>query len=60
MLVPLDVKMFTHNDLDGVSCIVVAKYFFKHVSYEICDYKSVNDKIKGFFSEFVNKRGDII
>lgn len=38
------IKLITHNDLDGVGCYVVAKYFLDaEIDVSYCDYKNVNE-----------------
>lgn len=56
----LRVKLFTHTDLDGAGCSVVArrafmtkKFGFLDVTY--CDYNQINQKIE----EFINQGGHI-
>jgi oligoribonuclease NrnB/cAMP/cGMP phosphodiesterase (DHH superfamily) len=51
------IKLFTHTDLDGVSCVVLAKLAFcsDNVDYEMCDYNNINEKIKDFIA---NKQYD--
>jgi oligoribonuclease NrnB/cAMP/cGMP phosphodiesterase (DHH superfamily) len=45
------IKLFTHNDLDGVGCAVVGKVVFgEDIDIEYCGYKDVNDKIEQFLS----------
>lgn len=41
------IKLFTHTDLDGVGCAVLAKLAFGgKVDIEYCDYDNVNEKVK--------------
>jgi len=46
------VKLFTHTDLDGVSCAILAYAAFgrENVDVTYCDYHDVNEKIHTFFS----------
>lgn len=44
----MKVKLFSHSDLDGIGCVVVAKKAFKDLDYTICDYVDVNEKILDF------------
>lgn len=44
----MKVKLFTHTDLDGVGCAIVAKSAFENVSVEYCDYKEIDMKINYF------------
>lgn len=44
------IKLFTHTDLDGISCAILAKIGFgDDVSVEYCGYDNVNEKVKAFF-----------
>ncbi|RAU96789.1 DHH family phosphoesterase [Paenibacillus sp. YN15] len=44
------VKLFTHTDLDGIGCAIVAFYAFgrENVDVEYCDYNNVNERISSF------------
>lgn len=46
----MKVKLFTHTDLDGIGCYIVAcRYFDKeNVDVVYCDYDNVNEKIEEF------------
>jgi len=44
----MNVKLFTHTDLDGIGCAIVAKLAFPDVNIEYCDYDNVNEKIKQY------------
>jgi oligoribonuclease NrnB/cAMP/cGMP phosphodiesterase (DHH superfamily) len=47
-------KLFTHTDLDGVACAIVAKFIFgKYIDIEFCDYSNVNGKVKKFIEDWV-------
>lgn len=49
------IKLFTHTDLDGVGCAILAKLAFgEEVDIEYCDYENVNEKV----SEYVNTNED--
>lgn len=38
------IKLITHNDLDGIGCYVVAKYFIEEeIDVSYCSYKNVNE-----------------
>ena len=41
-------KIFTHTDLDGVGCAVLAKYYNPEIEVEFCDYDNVNQKVNDF------------
>lgn len=41
------IKLFTHTDLDGVGCAILAKLAFgEEIDVEYCDYNNVNEKVK--------------
>ena len=46
----MKVKLFTHTDLDGLGCAIVAKLAFSDIDIEYCDYDNVNEKIAGYIS----------
>lgn len=49
------IKLFTHTDLDGVGCAILAKLAFgEDVDIEYCDYDNVNEKVK----EYLNTNDD--
>ena len=41
------IKLFTHTDLDGIGCAILAYLAFgrENVDVEYCDYSNVNDKV---------------
>jgi oligoribonuclease NrnB/cAMP/cGMP phosphodiesterase (DHH superfamily) len=42
----MKVKLFTHTDLDGVGCAILAKMAFSdNVDIEYCNYDDVNEKV---------------
>lgn len=46
------IKLFTHTDLDGVGCAVLAKLAFQNeVDIEYCNYGEINEKVL----EYINK-----
>jgi oligoribonuclease NrnB/cAMP/cGMP phosphodiesterase (DHH superfamily) len=48
----MKIKLFTHTDLDGVGCAIVANNAFgvESVDVEYCDYNEINKKVKYFFA----------
>lgn len=44
------IKLFTHNDLDGIGCAVLAMFVFgkENVDVEYCDYKNINKRVRNF------------
>ena len=51
------IKLFTHNDLDGLSCALLAKlaYGSESVDFETCRYEDIDDKIQLYFDEKQNE-----
>lgn len=47
----MKIKLFTHTDLDGVGCAILAYLAFgrENVDVEYCDYSNVDDKVGDFF-----------
>ena len=47
------IKLFTHNDLDGLACILLAKlaYGKDAVDFETCRYEDINDKLTLYLEE---------
>jgi oligoribonuclease NrnB/cAMP/cGMP phosphodiesterase (DHH superfamily) len=49
-------KLFTHTDLDGVSCAILAKLAWKEmVDIEFCNYNDVDEKVLNFFESKLTK-----
>lgn len=46
----MKIKLFTHTDLDGIGCVVLAYLAFgrENVDVEYCNYDDVNEKIEVF------------
>lgn len=46
----MKIKLFTHTDLDGVSCAILAYLAFakENVDVEYCNYDDVDDKVEAF------------
>lgn len=45
------IKLFTHTDLDGVGCAILAKLAFgEEVDIDYCDYNNVNEKVKYYLN----------
>lgn len=42
------VKLFTHTDLDGIGCAILAKIAFKNCDIEYCGYNNVNENVTDF------------
>ena len=46
------IKLFTHTDLDGVGCAVLAKLAFgDDVDIEYCGYDNIDDRVRNFICE---------
>lgn len=45
------VKLFTHTDLDGIGCGIVAAYAFKDLDIEYCNYDEIDNKVSKFIKE---------
>ena len=51
------IKLFTHTDLDGIGCAVLAKIAFgEDVDIEYCNYDDINDKVKDFWANYCMNR----
>ena len=46
-------KIFTHTDLDGIGCAVLAKYYNPDIEVEYCDYDNVNEKVNKFLDKSI-------
>jgi oligoribonuclease NrnB/cAMP/cGMP phosphodiesterase (DHH superfamily) len=58
----MKIKLFTHTDLDGTGCAVVANVAFgkDNVSVEYCDYQEINKKVMSFINGEGYKKYDRI
>lgn len=47
------IKLFTHTDLDGIGCAILAYLAFgrESVDVEYCDYSNVNEKVEKFWDD---------
>ena len=47
------IKLFTHTDLDGIGCAILAYLAFgrENVDVEYCDYSNVNEKVEKFWDD---------
>ncbi|UKS30221.1 hypothetical protein LOZ80_15275 [Paenibacillus sp. HWE-109] len=55
------IKLFTHTDLDGVGCAIVALHTFgDRIDIEYCDYHDVNQKIADFLSAGITDNYEFI
>ena len=46
--------IFTHNDLDGVGCGVIGKYYFPDAYVQYCSYDNIDDTLMYFLSHNKN------
>ena len=46
------IKLFTHTDLDGIGCAILAKLAFgtEVVDIEYCNYDNINSKVEEYFN----------
>lgn len=58
----MKVKLFTHTDLDGIGCAVLAYLAFgqENVDVEYCDYKDIDKKVKAFGESEEYKTYDMV
>lgn len=43
-------KIFTHTDLDGIGCAILAKLYNPSIEVEYCDYGNIDEKICDFLN----------
>lgn len=58
----MKIRLFTHCDLDGVGCAILAYLAFGHenVDVEYCDYKDVDEKVRKFWKGFHDAKYDSV
>ena len=58
----MKIKLFTHTDLDGVGCAILAYLAFgrENVDVEYCDYKNIDGIVREFYLSDANKQYDAI
>lgn len=56
------IKLFTHTDLDGVGCAILAYLAFgrENVDVEYCDYSNVDEKVCEFASMALDRNYDMV
>lgn len=54
------ILLFTHTDLDGYSCYIVAKYHVNNVDLCMCEPSNVEDKMKENASIETIKKYDMV
>ena len=54
------IKIWTHNDLDGISCAILAYLTFgrENVDVEYCSYKDVDEKVEAFWKQIGDSKYD--
>jgi len=55
----MKVKLFTHTDLDGIGCVIIAKLAFPTVDIEYCNYDDINEKILNYMTTDGYKNFDL-
>ena len=46
------IKLFTHDDTDGVGCVILATIAFgNNLSFEMCNHHQINDAVKAHFEQ---------
>lgn len=49
------IKLFTHTDLDGIGCAILAKLAFSdEVDIEYCNYDEINEKVESYIDNNVS------
>jgi len=60
----MKIKLFTHTDLDGVGCAILAKIAFNKkediVDIEYCNYDDINEKVEKFITSNIFTNFDAI
>ena len=41
------IKLFTHTDLDGIGCAILAMLAYEDVEIKYCNYDDINEKVEG-------------
>jgi len=54
------VAHFTHNDMDGVGCGILAKLAFENVDVKYCGYDEINDSLMTFINENLYDQYDFV
>lgn len=44
----MNVKLFTHIDLDGIGCGIIGNLAFENIDIEYCNYNDINEKVQEF------------
>lgn len=52
----MKVKLFTHNDLDGIGCAILGKLAFNDIDIEYCNYDDINTKIQDFYNNLEDEK----
>lgn len=57
----MKIKLFTHTDLDGVGCAILAYLAFgrENVDVEYCDYNNIDEKVDKFFRDFSSEDSNL-
>lgn len=54
------VKVFSHNDLDGIGCGIVAKLAFENADVVYCGYDNIDERVKAFIVDGDHEKYDQI
>ena len=54
------IKLFTHTDLDGIGCAILAMLAYEDVEIEYCNYDDINKKVKEFLNNTKLTKNDIV
>lgn len=55
-MINMKVKLFTHNDLDGIGCAILGKLAFNDIDIEYCNYDDINTKIQDFYNNLEDEK----
>lgn len=52
--------LFTHTDLDGYSCYIVAKYHVKNVDVCMCEPSTIESKMRDMMNNYSTPKYDMV
>lgn len=55
-----NVKVYSHNDLDGIGCGIVAKLAFPKADVTYCGYHDIDEKVKAFLDAGEHEKYDLV
>ena len=53
------IKLFTHTDLDGIGCAILAMLAYD-AEIEYCNYDDINEKVEEFLNIAKLESGDMV